>query len=97
MEAKRAKDAIKAKRLEKKVTIAQVAKVVGKNPTFVAAALQGNHKFTAEEAKKIADLAELFDGAERGAAGPTAPASGLVLVAVDDGHSGPRIGAKSLW
>lgn len=56
MEAKKAKDAIKAKRLEKKVTIAEVAKVVGKNPAFVAAALQGNHKFTAEEAKKIADL-----------------------------------------
>jgi len=48
--------AIKAKRQTKKVTIAEVAKVVGKNPTFVAAALQGNHKFTAEEAKKVGDL-----------------------------------------
>jgi cyanate lyase len=48
--------AIKAKRLAKKMTIAEVAKVVGKNPTFVAAVLQGNHKFTAEEAKKAGDL-----------------------------------------
>jgi cyanate lyase len=56
MEQKKAKDAIKAKRLERKVTIAEVAKVVGKNPTFVAAALQGNHKFTTEEAKKVGDL-----------------------------------------
>ncbi len=48
--------AIKEKRVAKKVTIADVAKVVGKNPTFVAAALNGNHKFTADEAKKIGDL-----------------------------------------
>jgi len=38
MEEKKARDMIKAKRLEKKVTIAQLAKAVGKNPTFVAAA-----------------------------------------------------------
>ena len=48
--------AIKEKRIAKKVTIAEVAKTVGKNPTFVAAALNGNHKFTADEAKKIGDL-----------------------------------------
>ena len=48
--------AIKEKRVAKKVTIADVAKTVGKNPTFVAAALNGNHKFTADEAKKIGDL-----------------------------------------
>ena len=48
--------AIKEKRVAKKVTIAEVAKTVGKNPTFVAAALNGNHKFTADEAKKIGDL-----------------------------------------
>ena len=48
--------AIKEKRVAKEVTIAEVAKVVGKNPTFVAAALNGNHKFTADEAKKIGDL-----------------------------------------
>ncbi|GKS60421.1 cyanate hydratase [Nitrospira sp.] len=48
--------AIKEKRLTKKVTIAEVAKVVGKNPTFVAAVLNGNHKFTAEEAKQVGGL-----------------------------------------
>lgn len=48
--------AIKMKRLAKKVTIADVAKVVEKNPTFTAAVLQGNHKFTAEEAKKVGEL-----------------------------------------
>ena len=48
--------AIKEKRVAKKVTIAEVAKTVGKNPTFVAAALNGNHKFTADEAQKIGDL-----------------------------------------
>ena len=56
MEKDGIRKAIKVKRLAKKVTIAEVAKVVGKNPTFVAAALQGNHKFTAEEAKKVGDL-----------------------------------------
>ena len=56
MEAKKVKDAIKAKRLEKKVTIAEVAKAVGRNPTFVAAMLQGTHKLPAEEAKKVGDL-----------------------------------------
>jgi len=56
MEKDDIRKAIKVKRLAKKVTIAEVAKVVGKNPTFVAAALQGNHKFTAEEAKKVGDL-----------------------------------------
>jgi len=48
--------AIKEKQVAKKVTIAEVAKAVGKNPTFVAAALNGNHKFTPEEAKKVGDL-----------------------------------------
>lgn len=56
MEVKKAKDAIKAKRMEKKVTIAEVAKAVGRNPTFVAAVLQGTHKLPAEEAKKVGDL-----------------------------------------
>ncbi len=50
---KGARDIIKAKRLEKKVTIAQLAKTVGKNPTFVAAALNGNHRLTEDEAKKV--------------------------------------------
>jgi cyanate lyase len=59
MEGKKAKDVIKAKRLEKKVTIAEVAKIVGKNPTFVAAALNGNHRLTPEEAKKVGAALEL--------------------------------------
>ncbi len=56
MEKDAVRKAMKAKRLAKKVTIAEVAKVVGKNPTFVAAALQGNHKLTQDEAKKVGDL-----------------------------------------
>jgi cyanate lyase len=56
MEKDEIRKAIKEKRLAKKVTIAEVAKTVGKNPTFVAAALNGNHKFTTDEAKKIGDL-----------------------------------------
>ena len=48
--------AIKEKRVAKHVTIADVAKAVGKNPTFVAAALNGNHKFTSEEARKVGEL-----------------------------------------
>ena len=56
MEKDEVRKAIKEKRLAKKVTIAEVAKTVGKNPTFVAAALNGNHKFTTDEAKKIGDL-----------------------------------------
>jgi len=59
MEEKKARDMIKAKRLEKKVTIAQLAKTVGKNPTFVAAALQGNHRLTEDEAKKVGKALEL--------------------------------------
>ena len=54
MDGKRARDVIKVKRLEKNVTIAQLAKTVGKNPTFVAAALQGNHRLTEDEAKRVA-------------------------------------------
>ena len=59
MEKEMIRKAIKAKRLAKKVTIAEVAKVVGKNPTFVAAALNGNHRFTPDEAKKVGQLLEL--------------------------------------
>ena len=59
MNSKRARDIIKAKRLEKKVTVAQLAKTVGKNPTFVAAALQGNHRLTEDEAKKVGKVLEL--------------------------------------
>ena len=59
MEGKRAKDVIKAKRQEKKVSITQLAKTIGKNPTFVAAALQGNHRLTAEEAKQVGTALDL--------------------------------------
>lgn len=59
MDGKRARDVIKVKRLEKNVTIAQLAKTVGKNPTFVAAALQGNHRLTEDEAKRVAKTLEL--------------------------------------
>ena len=41
MDAKKMSETIKAKRLTKKVTLAEVAKAVGKNPTYVAAALAG--------------------------------------------------------
>ena len=54
-----ARDIIKAKRLEKKVTIADLTKTVGKNPTFVAAALRGNHRLTLDEAKKVGKVLEL--------------------------------------
>lgn len=56
MEKDEIRKAIKAKRLAKKVLIADVAKAVGRNPTFVAAALQGNHKLTPDEAQKVGDL-----------------------------------------
>lgn len=59
MEKEMIRKAIKAKRLAKNVTIAEVAKTVGKNPTFVAAALNGNHRFTPDEAKKVGQLLEL--------------------------------------
>lgn len=59
MEKDEIRKAIKAKRLAKNVTIAEVAKTVGKNPTFVAAALNLNHKFTLDEAKKVGSLLEL--------------------------------------
>jgi cyanate lyase len=59
MNQKKPKDVIKAKRLEKKVTIDQLAKTVGKNPTFVAAALQGNHRLTEAEAQKVGAALDL--------------------------------------
>lgn len=55
MEKKLVKDVIKAKREDKNVTIAQLAKIVGKSPLFVAAALNGNHRLSPEEAQKIGD------------------------------------------
>jgi cyanate lyase len=56
MEETKACEIIKAKRLAKKVTIAQLATAVGKTPTFVAAALNGNHRLTEQEAKKVGEL-----------------------------------------
>jgi cyanate lyase len=59
METMPLKDTIKAKRLEKKVTIAEIAKAVGKNPTFVAAALNGNHRLSSDEAETVGKMLDL--------------------------------------
>ena len=56
MDQQTMRDRIKAKRLEKKLTHAHLAKAIGKNPTFVAAALEGNHRLTPDEAKKVGKL-----------------------------------------
>ena len=53
------KAAIKAKRLEKNMTIAEVAAAVGNSPTFVAAALTGNHRLTPEQAATVGQLLDL--------------------------------------
>lgn len=62
MSATKPKDQIKAKRLHKNVKIAEIAKAVGKSPTFVAAALHGNHRLTPEEAKKVGAMLDLDQG-----------------------------------
>ena len=54
-----AKAVIKAKRLEKNIAIADVAAAVGKSPTFVAAALTGNHRLTPEQAATVGKLLDL--------------------------------------
>ena len=59
MEKEAIRGKVKAARLEKKLTIADVAKAVGKNPTFVAAALNGNQRFTPDEAVKVGKLLDL--------------------------------------
>src|SRR5574339_1293899 len=59
MEKEAIRSKVKAARLKKNLMITDVAKVVGKNPTFVAAALNGNHRFTLDEAKKVGALLEL--------------------------------------
>lgn len=56
---KAVRDVIRARRLEKKVTIAQLAKTIGKSPAFVAAALNGNHRLTEEEARKVGKMLDL--------------------------------------
>jgi cyanate lyase len=59
MEKEAIRSKVKAARLEKNFTIADVAKALGKNPTFVAAALNGNHRFTPDEAVKVGKLLDL--------------------------------------
>ncbi len=59
MEKEAIRKAIIAQRLKKKVTLAEVAKTVGKNPTFVAAALNGNHRLAPDEAEKVGKLLDL--------------------------------------
>mgnify|MGYP003401665049 CR=1 FL=1 len=59
MASTKSKDHIKAKRLTKKVSIAAIAKEVGKSPTFVAAALNNNQRLTPEEAKKVGTMLDL--------------------------------------
>ncbi len=56
MEKDRLRTEIKEKRVAKGVTIKDLAKAVGKNPTFVAAALRGNHRLTPKEAQKARKL-----------------------------------------
>ncbi len=56
MDKESVRKAIKARRLSKKLTIADIAKDIGRNPTFVAAVLQGNHKLPADEGKKVGEL-----------------------------------------
>lgn len=59
MASTKPKDHIKAKRLIKKVSIAAIAKEIGKSPTFVAAALNSNQRLTPEEAKKVGTMLDL--------------------------------------
>lgn len=59
VESKTARDVIRAQRLEKKVTIAELARAVDRNPTFVAAALNGNHRLPPQEAQKIGSMLDL--------------------------------------
>jgi cyanate lyase len=59
MAAIKLKDQIREKRLAKKVSIADIAQAVKKNPTFVAAALNNNHRLTPEEAQKVGNLLDL--------------------------------------
>jgi len=56
MEMEAAREIIRAKRLEKKVGLQQLADAVGKSPMFVAAALSGNQRLLPEEAKKVGRL-----------------------------------------
>ena len=59
MEKEAIRSKIKAARLEKNPTIVDVAKTIGKNPAFAAAALNGNHRLTPDEAVKVGKLLDL--------------------------------------
>jgi len=59
MEKEAIRSKIKAARLEKNLTIVDVAKIIGKNPAFAAAALNGNHRLTPDEAVKVGKLLDL--------------------------------------
>ncbi len=59
MEPTTLKETIKAKRLANKVTIADLAKAVDKSPTFVAAALNGNHRLSQQEAETVGAMLDL--------------------------------------
>lgn len=59
MASTKPKDHIKAKRLTKRVSIAAIAKEVGKSPAFVAAALNNTQRLTPEEAKKVGAMLDL--------------------------------------
>ena len=61
MEKEAIRSKIKAARLEKNLTIVDVAKTIGKNPAFAAAALNGNHRLTPDEAVKVGKLLDLDD------------------------------------
>ncbi len=56
MEKETIRSKVKEARLAKNLTIADVAETVGKSPTFVAAALNGNHRLTPDEAAKVGKL-----------------------------------------
>lgn len=53
------RETIKAKRLAKKMPIADLAKAVKKSPTFVAAALNGNHRLSPQEAETVGKMLDL--------------------------------------
>ena len=59
METTSLKETIKVKRLANKVTIEDLAKAVNKSPTFVAAALNGNHRLAPEEAETVGKMLDL--------------------------------------
>lgn len=59
MDKEAVRSTIREQRVKKNITIAEIAKAVGKNPTFVAAAMNGNHRLTLDEAKKVGALLEL--------------------------------------